>query len=105
MSRGGPRGGVTLSTRQQVLILYLSTSSLDSRVIAWAFHDGTGQDRRMPGDEAEPPYATGIDALLDGWRLLQMSPLLPHARGEEFDTSYLKYEFLFEKLIDVEGVA
>ncbi len=90
-----------MSARQQVLILYLTTSSLDSQVIAWAFHDGTGQDTHMAGDDDEPPYVTGLAALVDGWRLLQMSPLLPHTRGEEFDTSYLKYEFLFEKLIEV----
>ena len=92
-----------MSRRQQVLILYLSASTLDSRVIAWAFHDGTGQERRMPGDAEDPPYASGTEALLDGWRLLQISPLLPHPRGEEFDTSYLKYEFLFEKLVDTEN--
>lgn len=90
-----------MSIRQQVLILYLTTSSLDSQTIAWALHDGTGRDNHMPGDADEPPYATGTAALLDGWRLLQMSPLLPHSRGDEFDTSYLKYEFLFEKLIEV----
>jgi hypothetical protein len=92
-----------MSLRQQVLILYLQTSSLDSRVIAWALHDGTGRDEHMAGDSDEPPYVTGVDALIDGWRLLQISPLLPHARGEEFDTSYLKYEFVFEKLIEVEA--
>jgi hypothetical protein len=90
-----------MNARQQVLILYLTTSSLDSPVIAWAFHDGTGRDTHMAGDNDEPPYDTGLDALLDGWRLLQMSPLLPHASGDEYDTSYLKYEFLFEKLIEV----
>lgn len=90
-----------MTTRQQVLILYLSTSSLDAKVIAWAFHDGTGRETHMAGDNDEPPYATGLDALLDGWRLLQLAPLFPHARGEEFDTSYLKYEFLFEKLVEM----
>ena len=90
-----------MTTRQQVLILYLSTSSLDSKVIAWAFHDGTGRETHMAGDCDEPPYAYGVDALLDGWRLLQLAPLIPHARGEEFDTSYLKYEFLFEKLVEI----
>ena len=84
--------------RQQVLVLYLGSSALDSGVIAWALYDGTGQSRRMAGDEDEPPYATGLAALEDGWRLNQASPLIQHGTGDEFRTGYLKYEFFFEKL-------
>ena len=35
------------------------------------------------------------------WRLFQASQLNPHARGEEFDLAYLKYEFWFEQLVEV----
>ncbi len=90
--------------RQKVLVLYLSNSSLDARVVAWANYDGTGRERHSPGDSEEPPYPTGLHALKDGWRLLQMSQLLPHTPGDEFTTSYQKYEFLFEKLEDVDGL-
>ena len=86
--------------RQQVLILYLHSSALDSRVIGWANYDGTGKTVYMAGDSDVPPYKTGLDALQDGWRLFQASQLNPHSRGDEFRTSYLKYEFFFEKLID-----
>ncbi|MCZ6870291.1 MAG: hypothetical protein O7G84_12385 [Gammaproteobacteria bacterium] len=89
--------------RQKVMVLYLANSALDSRVVAWALYDGTGQHRHMAGDDETPPYETGLDALADGWRLLQMSPLTPEPSGEEFDTSYLKYEFVFEQLIDIDG--
>jgi hypothetical protein len=91
---------VSGGTRQQVLMLWLDNSALDARVVAWSFYDGTGRENRMAGDADEPPYRTGIDAMRDGWRLLQASPLLPHAGGDEFRTGYLKYEFLFEKLVD-----
>ena len=89
--------------RQQVLILYLANSALDSQVVSWAEYDGTGARDRQPGDADEPPYQSGLDALRDGWRLLQISPLVPHAAGEEFKTSYLKYEFVFEKLEELRG--
>ncbi|MEW9267087.1 hypothetical protein AB1207_20235 [Kineococcus endophyticus] len=89
--------------RQQVMVLYLGTSALDSAVIGWTRYDGTGRSRPTMGDSDEPPYATGLDALLDGWRLLQMSQLLSHAEGHEYDTAYLPYEFLFEKLVDFGG--
>lgn len=89
-----------MSIRQRVLVLYLNSSALDSGVIAWANYDGTGRSRPMAGDESEAPYPTGVHALRDGWRLIQASPLLQHAAGDEFRTGYLKYEFFFEKLED-----
>ncbi|MFF7259115.1 hypothetical protein ACFZCL_02310 [Streptomyces sp. NPDC008159] len=84
--------------RQQVLVLYLSTSALDSPVVGWSRYDGTGRTRPTAGDSDEPPYDTGLDALLDGWRLFQASQLLPPQAGHEYDVSFLKHEFFFEKL-------
>ena len=60
--------------------------------------DGTGKKLHMTGDSDTPPYPTGLDALLDGWRLFQASQAIPEHPGEEFRTSYLKHEFFFEKL-------
>ena len=91
--------------RQKVLVLYLQNSALDSKVVSWARYDGTGKHTHMPGDDDEPPYRSGLDALRDGWRLIQMSPLVQHAPGAEFVTGYQKYEFLFEQLAEVEAQA
>ena len=88
--------------RQKVLVLYLQTSALDSGVVGWARYDGTGETTPMAGDGDEPPYADGVAALRDGWRLIQASPLSPELPGAEFRTSYLKYEFFFEKIVDVD---
>ena len=54
-------------TRQQVLVLYLSTSALDSGVVGWSRYDGTGSTNPTTGDSDEPPYETGVAALRDGW--------------------------------------
>jgi hypothetical protein len=89
--------------RQKVLILYLAASNLDARVIGWSSFDGSAAVETMAGDTDEPPYDTGLAALRDGWRLIQMSPLIPHNAGDEFTTSYLKYEFLFEQLVDTDA--
>ena len=82
-------------------MLYLSSSALDAGVIGWANYDGSGETEHMAGDTSEPPYKTGLQALQDGWRLIQASPLIHHDSGEEFRTSYFKYEFFFEKLVNV----
>jgi hypothetical protein len=88
--------------RQQVLVLWLASSALDGRVLGWSFHDGT--DGTGPQPDGDPPYDTGVDALKAGWRLLQMSPLAPPYPGHERNTSFLKHEFLFERLVDVVDV-
>jgi hypothetical protein len=90
------------SRRQQVLILYLSSSALDTPVVAWSIYDGTGRTRHMAADSDEPPYKTGLHAMRDGWRLIQLSQLIPPYPGEEFTTSYQRYECVFEKLEDVD---
>lgn len=87
--------------RQQVLVLYLSTSALDSKVVGWASYDGADQSRPTTGDSDDPPYETGLDALHDGWRLIQAAQLIPPYPGHEYDVSFLKHEFFFEKLVDV----
>jgi hypothetical protein len=88
---------------QKVLVLYLANSALDAPVVAWSLYDGTGETFRMAGDQDQPPYATGLAALRDGWRLFQASQLNPHVRGDEFDLAYLKYEFFFEQIVEVAG--
>ncbi|MEH0474181.1 hypothetical protein QA943_36065 [Streptomyces sp. B21-097] len=86
--------------RQHVLVLYLASSALDSPVVGWSRYDGTGRTRPTTGDGDEPPYLTGLAALLDGWRLFQASQLLPPQPGHEYDVSFLKHEFFFEKVED-----
>ena len=55
---------------QKILILYLHSSALDSRVTAWSSYDGTTRVPPVSGDEEEPPYTTGLDAIRDGWRVI-----------------------------------
>jgi len=86
--------------RQKILVLYLANSALDSPVIAWANYDGTQRCQHMAGDLDDPPFRTGLDAMT----LFQAAQLAPHARGEEYDLAYLKYEFWFEQIVDVEAM-
>jgi hypothetical protein len=84
--------------RQQVLVLYLANSALDSSVKGWSGYDGTGKESHTTGDSLEAPYKTGLDALKDGWRVIQFPQLIPPYPGEEYSTSFMKYEFIFEKI-------
>jgi hypothetical protein len=89
--------------RQKILILYLGNSALDSSVKVWTLYDGTGQEAHTTGDSDTPPYASGLDALLDGWRVIQFPQLMPPYPGMEYTTSFQMYEFIFEKLETING--
>lgn len=87
--------------RQKILILYLGSSALDSDVKGWTLYDGTGENAHTTGDSFEPPYKTGLDALKEGWRVIQFPQLNPPYPGEELRTSFMKYEYIFEKIVEV----
>ncbi len=91
-----------MTERQQVLYLWTEGSSLDEKVVGWAFHDGTdGAGPQLPDAErpGHAPYPTGLRALQDGWMLLQSAQLVPTAPGQEHMNAYLEYEFVFERRI------
>ncbi|MEZ4862617.1 MAG: hypothetical protein R3C14_14985 [Caldilineaceae bacterium] len=91
------------NVRQKVLVLYLSNSALDSAVRGWSLYDGTGRQHHTTGDSDVAPYATGLDALLDGWRVIQFPQLIPPYPQMEYTTSFQMYEFIFEKLEEIDG--
>ncbi len=100
---------MTSKQRQKVLVLYLATSALDSSVKGWSMYDGTGKSIFTTGDAIgegdgsvnKAPYSTGLEALSDGWRVIQFPQLIPPYPGEEYTTSFMKYEFIFEKLEEI----
>ncbi len=89
--------------RQNVMVLYLASSALDSPVVGWTLYDGTGDTSHTAGDSAEAPYKTGLHALRDGWRLIQLPQLIPPYPGAEYTSSFQKHEFTFELLVEVDA--
>jgi hypothetical protein len=89
-------------TRQQVLYLWLAEGALDTQTVAWAFYDGAkGLGPALP--EGEPPYATGLKALEDGWCLFQSPAPYALTVGSEHEVSYLPNEFVFERRIALDA--
>lgn len=91
------------TARQEVLVLYLSNSSLDGAVVAWSRFNGADDSASGVGDEPDTPYETGLDALRDGWRLFQAAQLVPSDPGAEYATSFQKFEFWFERMVEATG--
>ena len=89
--------------RQKLLVLYLHNSDLKSRTVAWSIYDGTGKENPTTGDSEEPPYDSVLSAMKDGWRVIQFAQQHPAYPGMEYNTSYLRYEYILEKLEKIDG--
>jgi hypothetical protein len=84
--------------KQKLLYLYLANSRPDSNTIGWSIYDGTGKEEAPTEVDAPPPYDSAFDAMKDGWRVIQIPVLTPHLPGQEYQTDYLRFEYILEKM-------
>lgn len=92
-------------TRQQILILHLAEPDLGAQTVAWALFDGTrpaGDQQMQAGDQPEPPYESVVDAMHDGWRVVQLPQLPTYPQGAEHETGPLPWEYVLERFVRVE---
>lgn len=90
--------------RQQILILHLKNPDLDSDTIAWALYDGSlpkGALQMNSGDQTEPPYRSVLEAMQDGWFVIQIPTLPIYRRGEEHEVGHLPYEYVLERSVTI----
>ncbi|GHO59498.1 hypothetical protein [Ktedonobacter robiniae] len=89
-------------TRQQILILHLALPSLESDTVAWALYDGATPSGTLPmqsGDSYEPPYSSVLEAMRDGWNVIQVPPLPLYIHGYEHESGHLPYEYVLERKV------
>lgn len=92
--------------RQQILILHLTSPDLDSATIAWALYDGAkpaGELQMQSGDEDRPPYRSVMEAMRDGWFVIQLPQLPRFEPGREHETGHLPYEYALERRVEIDG--
>ena len=82
--------------KQQDLYLYSKSTNMRSPIASWVLYDPTWpHEPTLPDDQ--PPYASVIDAVADGWRVVQF-PVTKLYSYQDVDNDYLGYEFILEKM-------
>lgn len=92
-------------SRQQLLILNLENPELDSKTIAWALYDGSLSREELQmgtGSEDQPPYRSVLDAMRDGWKVIQVPPVQSFLRGHEYEAAHLPYEYILEREVEID---
>lgn len=92
------------TVKQQILIMHLALPELGSQTVAWALYDGTlpaDQPQMNTGDQQEPPYSSVLDAMRDGWFVIQLAALPVYLRGSEYEHGHLPYEYVLERRVAV----
>jgi hypothetical protein len=91
-------------TRQQILILHLAYPDLASHTVAWALYDGSlpaDTPQMNTGDLNEPPYSSVLDAMRDGWFIIQMASMPVYVRGVEYEHGHLPFEYVLERSVEI----
>jgi hypothetical protein len=88
-----------LLKRPRQLILYLTARSTNPRsgVVGWALYDPTA-DREPTLPSNEPPYSSPLDAVTDGWRIVQF-PVSKLYEYKDIENDYVGFDFILEKWI------
>lgn len=87
-----------LNTEKQIILyLYSKSTNLRSPLGAWALYDPTAPDDPILPSQ-DPPYASVIDAVRDGWRIVQF-PRPELYSFSDVENAYLNFEFILEKIV------
>ena len=85
------------SEKQLILYLYSKSTNLRSPLGAWALYDPTVPDEPLLPSQ-DPPYAFVLDAVRDGWRIVQF-PRPELYNFSDVENAYLSFEFILEKIV------
>ncbi|NKB66419.1 MAG: hypothetical protein GKR89_05120 [Candidatus Latescibacteria bacterium] len=92
-----------MSAVQDILVLFQTTPALDAQVMAWARYDASkGTGIRDLIDEDEPPYRNAMEAMRDGWQVIQMSELKHRSAEEGYELGPLPYQTVLSKFNELQ---
>ena len=92
-----------MPTVQDILVLFQTSPGLDSAAIGWSRYEaskGTGITDLV--DEEEPPYKNAMEAMRDGWQVIQMSELKPRSPDDAYEDGPLPCQTVLAKYRELE---
>ena len=88
---------------QDILVLFQSTPGLDAAVTAWSRYEASkGSTIPDLSDEAEPPYGTALEAMRDGWQVIQMSELKQRSPDDAYEDGPLPYQTVLSRFNEID---
>ena len=87
-----------MSQVQDIIVLFQTTPALDADVVAWARYEASkGVNIPDIADESEPPYRNAMEAMRDGWEVIQMSELKRRSPDDAYEDGPLPYQTVLAK--------
>ena len=84
-------------SRQIIMYLTARSTNLRSGVVSWVTFDSNApHEPELPSDD--PPYETILDAVADGWRVVQF-PIINLYEYKDMENDYLGFDFILEKWV------
>ena len=83
---------------QDILVLFQTSPGLDSEAIGWSRYEASKGIRISDlVDETDPPYRNAMEAMRDGWQVIQMSELKPRSADDAYEDGPLPYQTVLAK--------
>lgn len=88
---------------QDIIVLFQTAPALDSQVVAWARYEASKGTRIQDlVEEADPPYNTAMEAMRDGWQVLQMSELKHRMPEDGYELGPLPYQTVLSRFNELQ---
>lgn len=84
---------------QDILVLFQTAPALDTQVVAWARYEASKGTRIQDlVEESDPPYSTAMEAMRDGWQVIQMSEMKHRPPGDAaYEDGPLPYQTVLSR--------
>ena len=87
-----------MSQVQDIIVLFQTTPALNADVVAWARYEASkGVNIPDIADESEPPYRNAMEAMRDGWEVIQLSELTRRSPDDAYEDGPLPYQTVLAK--------
>ena len=88
---------------QDILVLFQTSPNLDAAPVAWSRYEaskGTGIKDLV--EESEPPYKNAMDAMRDGWQVIQMGELKHRSEKDGYELGPLPYQTVLSRFSELQ---